>query len=267
MTTDAQFSIANTLRPFPGFESVYQGQPVSVPIAIPGSLDSLAGKSEYDENLIAGTPVPFGSKLVVWLPTILRPVAAPQNFQVIKYRYLFVWRMRNLRDFKATRTPYHIPRETKGANSQAVLPASVNALAFESSRTDSFDFQGSSQPLSDTTTYPEAIIPESFIAASSGVNPLRAPLTPSGTEAAIQQGVTTARENSEVFYTCFQVDALGDEILILVNRDDDSGETWDFSAPGGGFGGIDFQFSQLFGDNNGSPNRDSGIYLLSGANP
>ena len=95
--TDAQFSIARVYRPFAGFEAVYQDQPVSTPIAIPGTLDSNAGRTGYDANLLAGIPTSYGSRLTLWLPTIFNE--SDGSLFIAGYRYRFVWRMRNLRDF------------------------------------------------------------------------------------------------------------------------------------------------------------------------
>ena len=100
---DAQFSVARVFRPFEGFEAVYNGQSVRTPIAIPGSLDPDAGRTGFDTNLISGIPVPMGSKVMLWIPTIFQDsggALGPPSFQVVPYRYQFVWRLRNLRDFK-----------------------------------------------------------------------------------------------------------------------------------------------------------------------
>lgn len=90
------YSIVTILRPFEGFEAKYEGMSVlNNPIAIPGKLDEMAGKSGYDPNLISGVPVPMGSRIVLWLPTYFPQVYGSST---PFYKYTICWRLRSLRD-------------------------------------------------------------------------------------------------------------------------------------------------------------------------
>lgn len=268
---DAQFSLVTTLKPFDNFEDVYQGQNVVSSIAFPGELDPRAKEEGFDPNLVKGTPVPLGSKLIIWIPAILRPVQGTPNFSLVDYQYSLIWRLRNVGDFKRDRRAYHVSQQTMGANNEFVFPAAVNPLAYESSL---FDTQAAApeQGISSTRGYTETLIPKSIISAgvSGQGRSVGPPLTPEGNTGALQQGVTTSAANSQVFYTPYQVDCLGDELIILANRDDTQGDFWDFSTPSEDppFGGIDHQFSLLYGRGLGDePNKEAGILITTGANP
>ena len=116
---DAQFGVARVIKPFPGFESVYQGQPVSTPIAFPGTLDDDAGKPGFDPNLLKGIPVPLGSKILLWIPTAFNQTPAGDFQNVVDYKYKFLFRLRNLRDFRESRKAYHFPKNSPGENDGA----------------------------------------------------------------------------------------------------------------------------------------------------
>lgn len=90
------FSLATVIKPFPDFESKYQGLPVrNNPLALPGTLDRMAGRPGYDPNLLAGVPVPMGSQLMLWVPRFGRQ---PYGTSTPNYRYRVVWRIRSLTD-------------------------------------------------------------------------------------------------------------------------------------------------------------------------
>lgn len=94
-----EFSQARILKPFAGFEEKYEGLDPSVyPIAMPGTLDPRAGKDGYDPNLLAGVPVPMGSKVKLWLPRLqsTQPYGGASAQDELSYRYLVVWRVRSL---------------------------------------------------------------------------------------------------------------------------------------------------------------------------
>src|SRR5690606_25631683 len=124
---DAQFSTVRVFRPLLNFESVYEGQSGDIPIAIPGQLDQDAGKTGFDANVLAGIPVTFGAKMVIWMPTIFN-FTISDGFVVRPYRYTIVWRLRNLRDFRTRRAPYHFPRQSFGENNEFIIPSGVNTV-------------------------------------------------------------------------------------------------------------------------------------------
>lgn len=96
MSNDSQFSIVKVLKPFPDFETVYQGKTHTTPVAFPGTLDPQAGQEGYASTLLAGIPVPLGAQLQIWVPACFTPDGSTQ----VLYRYEFVFRLRSLRDFR-----------------------------------------------------------------------------------------------------------------------------------------------------------------------
>lgn len=259
---DAQFSAVRVFRPFPGFETVYQGKSTGVPIAIPGSLDANAGKPGFDPNLISGISVPMGARLLVWVPSIFNG-ATPFGFEVQPYSYKFVWRVRNIQDFRSGRSPYHFPKQSFGTNNQFVIPSAAKVAVYENA----------------AEKFPSTVVPfqfQNYLEARQGAfiesisfpsaipDP---PLTPSGQSGAYQQGLADsgAGSNLTVSFNALQMDVEGDELIILVNRNvesTDSESTWDFAAS-------DLGFSSFFGTANGTRNavQDMGIYIMTGSNP
>lgn len=264
---DAQFGVVRVFRPFLGFETVYQDQPVSVPIAIPGTLDPDAGKPGFVANLLAGIPLPLGSKMKAWVPTIFQPnTEPPGGFVVQPYLYRFVWRVRNLGDFRARRSAYHFPRQSPGTNNNFVVPSAAKVAIYENAPQD-FPTNTTEAPTSFFQSALEArqsVVIESFEFASTIPDP---PLTPTGVAAAYQQGLAAsdAAANTTVSFNALEMDAEGDELIILVNRTynpESEDRNWDFS-------GTDSGFSAFFGTDNGSRAviRDMGIYLMTGSSP
>ncbi len=244
---DAQFGAAKVLRPFVGFEAVYQGLSGDTPIAIPGALAELAGKEGYNANLIAGAPVPFGAKLLFWFPTVLGVSGAT-------YQYEFVWRLRNLQDFRQNRQAYHFPKQSLGVNSEYVIPASKKVVVYEGYRETSLLGGISNQMTSEAVK--EAVVFNTIVA--------KTPKAPNGADATIQQGLGLAgsdADNGRASYNAVSMDAEGDELLIYVTKKD-SVAPWDFTNIGG-----DLKFSNFFGNGTGKVYPDLGVYLFSGSNP
>jgi hypothetical protein len=246
---DAQFGIARVLRPFAGFEDVYQGQPGNVPIAIPGDLDVDAGKEGFNPNLIRGQAVPFGSKITLWIPTILSTIQG----QPIPYAYQVIWRLRNLRDFRANRSAYHFPRQEIAEDNEFVIPSAKKVILFE----------GPNALQEDSNTARQSQTSASFEALQMNTNLETPPLTPSGSNAAIQQGLgADAAPQETSSYNAIQMDAEGDEMIILVTIRTSTTRDWDF-----GIGGDDNNFSRFYGSGSGKTFRDLGIYVFTGSNP
>lgn len=267
---DAQFSVARIFRPVSGFETIYDGQSSRRPIMIPGGLDQDAGKTGFRSNLIAGIPVPMGSKIMLWIPTIFQNTGGdPPDLLVIPYRYQFIWRLRNLTDFKNRRASYHFPRQSPGANNNVVVPAAQKVMTFETSE-QTFN--------SNATPAASMFSAESFTTSRSVLERIEMvsqtplpPLLTGGADGAYQQGVasfTGVSVEETVTFNCIQMDAEGDELLIAMDRlggegEVASSETWDFSNPNG----TDFGVSLFYGTGSGSTIRDLGIYVFTGSNP
>ncbi len=295
---DAQFTLASVLRPFEGFEFVYQNQPIFTPIVFPGTLDEDAGKAGFSPYLLKGLAVPMGAKVQLWFPSV---VGSAEGAPVLDYKYVLIWRLRNVGDFSRRQRPYHLSKESFGAPDtflagspsapyqQFVLPAATETVVYQ---------QAEPLPTPPLVTAPgpglgvlrtEAIavpsdLGELFPTVGSPLLPPNAapnfnngfPVPP-GTNVtplgAFQQGVVDPRNAntalSPKFRPYFTV-AKGDELIIAVSRDNDLAGSllWDFSS-------FDYQFSNLYGTNafppggtmSHKPFPDLGIYVFTGSNP
>jgi hypothetical protein len=282
---DAQFTNVRVLKPFEGFERVYQGQSLGRPIAFPGARDPRAQQQKpgFDPNLMSGTPVPEGARVILWFPMCLNPVTMLDN-PIQFYSYRLIWRYRNLGDYRdpparKRRAPYHFPRQSPGAPEtllgvplpRVTLPASWHVIAYEQTEP--------SLGAGELVVRSEKITPK----IDSLLDYVQ-PLLPDGSEGVIQQGVidpatlgaADAAARMPIFVP-FWTDAEGDELIILANRETVSAapnDVWDFTAPADtatpptGLGG-DLAFSNIYGTGNGTHPifRDLGIYLQTGTAP
>ena len=299
---DAQFTLAAVLRPFDGFEFVYQGQSIFAPIAFPGGLDDDAGKTGFSPYLAKGLSVPMGAKMQIWFPAVVG--LSNEGDPILDYKYQLVWRLRNVGDFQRRQKPYHLSKESFGApdtflagspsdpEQQFVLPTASETVLYQ---------QVEPAPASGLTTAPgiglgnlrsELIaVPSNLIetldtaglpflppnAAPNFNNGFPVPSPPPGTNfqplGFLQQGVIDPSVSNAapgaLFRPYFTV-AKGDELIILAFRNNDvnSSLKWDFH-------GFDFQFSNLYGTNafppsgttSHKPFPDLGIYVFAGSNP
>lgn len=255
---DAQFGTATVLKPFPNFEDAYQGVRGNIPIAIPGILDPDAGKPGFDPKLLRAHPIAYGSKVSLWIPTIRDFLGA--SFSIVGYQYKVVFRLRNLRDFRANRKAYHFPRQSLGQDAQFVIPAGKKIILFEGAA----GVPAPNRGLANMTK-------TSFETIEIATNLDEAPLFPGATSsfdrASIEQGLGLG-SNQNAIFNPVSLDAEGDEIIILVtkeNADADPSVVWDFQTNGATL--TDKGFSDFYGKGSGSVIRDTGIYIFTGSNP
>ena len=121
--SDAQMGMFQVIRPMPNFESIYQGVAGTVPIAFPGVLAPEAGRPGFDPNLLAGIPVPLGSRLLVQIPMTIDTYTP-----IADYAYQFIWRTRNQTAVAEAilsgrqASPYHLPSEVPGRKESSLSP-------------------------------------------------------------------------------------------------------------------------------------------------
>ncbi len=254
---EGQWSIARFLKPFKGFEQVYQGESGSRPIAFPGTLDLYAQKKlpGYDPFLLAGVTVPLGAQVRIWIPlTISGGEAFP------RYNYQIVWRLRTVNDFITgqgtgqvsavqTYSAYHLGVGPLGQ------PESIGSASAER-----YFLPGALE----TAIFPQAQ-PADLLAGSPGVLQLQGqvlqpvatptwlpPLTATGKEAAWQQGVypsSNALATSPTFLM-YELEAQGDELSIFATRASaDTESAWDFTK---NTDDGDLSFSTTYGNDNGA---------------
>jgi len=261
---DSQFTIITTLQPIDAFEAAYQGQPAGVPIAFPGGQDEGVADDLIAPNLQKGTPVPFGAEIVLWIP-FCAGFDADETLTE-QYEYQVIWRMRNVRDFRQTRRPYHMPRQTAGVPDTGAVPSArsvIPAADWAAGR------QAAPVYVTDTgTTLAEY--------SSNRIVPRAGNITagPIGTDGVTQNTLTQGIfdpvaqpgiAGDPLFNPVFLGRAPGDEMIILARRVNQGGGNWDFTAAGAG-SGIDFPFSNVYGTRDGQKTRarDVGIYVAAG---
>jgi hypothetical protein len=252
MTTHPEYTFAKVLRPFPNFETRYQGELVTTPIAFPGTLDpqAVTGAVGYSPNLLGGHPVPMGSRVRIWIPYVFDATVTTQD-----YYYQINWRLRNQKDFidaVAQRRPtsdFHLPFPEIGRPDadavRAFIPGAIDTLLYEQEE------PGAGAGIVHMR-------PQRYLQI---VNSASVPLTPSGENGQWQQGVYEDPEDDPTpggpSYGLLELDAMGDELSIWAFG---VGErAWDFA-------GVDIAFSNTYGTRNGqqSINPHIGIIIQTG---
>lgn len=260
VAADAQFSVARILKPFPNFEDVYQGSGYTMQIAFPGGADDRAGQDGIAPNLMKGTPVPFGSRLLVYIPVALTGIGGG-GVTIPSYNYSFLWRLRNVRDFRQDRRPYHFPKQSPGApdgvTPRFVIPAAVDTVIYEQGEPAGAGIAAVQRAYQQTYEIGRAFQPATEV------------FLPDGTLGIFQQGVlnpsdTTVLGAGGCLFTPLWMDAAGDELMVIATRTDQTAVNWDFTSAAN-----DLAFSQVYGTGNGSHAAypDVGIYLFTGSNP
>lgn len=262
---DAQLTKVQILKPFDGFENIYQGRAATTPIVMPCARDPRASRAGFDPNLGKGIDVPQGARVILWIPI------AVSDDTVQQYAYRVVWRFHNINDYRdpggidVPRPPYHFPVQSPGAPDTSVplstqqrtlIPAAFRPVAFEQAEAGTANGR--------INVRPEEIVPDFAIANTV------LPLLPDGTPMTLQQGVLDPAGNSTTakspIFVPVWFDAEGDEMFILVNRAAivEGEENWDFDAQD-----IDRPFSNVYGTDFGEhPNFPRiGIYVQFGTTP
>lgn len=247
---DAQMGMFKVIRPFEGFETVYQGQPGTTPIAFPGTLDPQAGVQGINANLLAGIPVPLGARILLQIPMTGYDNEGAVELQA-RYEYQLMWRTRNQNAFKAAAlagrqmTAFHIPSEAPGRDDAVFIPAAGDVEIFEQSEPS----LGSSAILN---IYQQRYRPQITSAWTY-------PLLPGGGAASWQQGVYPAQASEQAAgpsWLPLWIDACGDELLILAYKIDTE-TPWNFQTST-----ADFAFSSTYGTAAGTLTNKPNIGIL-----
>jgi len=254
---DPQFGIVRVLRPYDGFDAIYQDETVAgnaIAFTEDGvALDDLAGETGYDERLVKGLSVPMGARCLLWLPNIVWRDGA----DTYPYIYTLYWRYRNVFDYRQRyRPPYHLTKQGAGVaetivdvGPRVVLPASAPSVMY-------IQPEGATSPGLPITT--QNLHHENFRQVGAALN--ANVLNPDGNFGALQQGIVASSllgAHLRPSFTVYEVTAAGDELLLLVNREDPAGtETdWDFV-------GVDAPFLAQFENL-----PDIGVYVSVGVSP
>ena len=272
---DAQFGVVKILRPYTGFEADNQGQSVLLfPIALTERglpLDPLAGKPGYAPNLLRGLAVPLGARIVLWLPAIIGGSTLLGQYA---YRYAIAWRLRSTFDYRQIRGAYHYPKQGKGVPDTAAPPGQqdrvVKPAAWQTIAYTQPEPNPTTTGLGTTFDRAVATVHAEDLAIRGGT--LLSPHIPGGLLGAAQQGVLDpgnakfGRAAVAPVYNVHEVQAMGDEFMLFVYRDQVSSKgttdlNWDFTQPSG----IDQNLSIFYGSGSGSVFPDVGVYVMAGA--
>jgi hypothetical protein len=278
---DAQAGLVATLRPYQNFESVYQGFPGSIPImfTVGGQiLDGQAGKPDYSPFLLAGLPTPIGARVALWLPYSGDPSAGGSLLAEV-YNWTLVWRIRNVADFRQTRTAFHYPKQGPGASNSVgpdagprfVIPAMYQSIVFSdpgprrvgtaAGGPGVFMESACSRLTADHFQPPRLLDTLDF-------GRYNRPVLPSGATGVFEQGlVDSSLASGDVGLPAFlavDVTAMGDDMLLACTKDATSGNasaTWNFNSAN-----ADLPFSRIFGQGGTVPSvtplTDIGIYVM-----
>jgi hypothetical protein len=249
---DAQFGMVQLMQPAADFENVYEGESAAQPLYLfpeGSNIDPLAqdGVSGYDSQLARGLPVPFGARLVLWLPNI----TYADGPSTLGYEWVLIWRLRNVFDYRQRRKPYHFPRDqgavdTSGATAEnrVPIPAAYNTITYIQA-----------EPLTQPGRAVNNIHAEDLEASA---NKLAGPLLAGGGVQPVQQGIfdpATIADAERPSFLTHDVQAIGDELLIALRRSDASIADW-------AFGGTDEAVADFF-----TESENSGVYVMAGAAP
>ena len=253
----ASVGILHQLQPFTGFNTLYQGTTALNWLMVTEGgkpLDDNAGKPGYSPNLVRGLPVPMGARLTIWFPHVYVQTTPLQT-----YRWVVLYRLRNLAEFRTNRGSYHLqqssPGVANGGSARVLKPAAYRGFAYQ-------EAEPADPPQQTYQSRGTFNVHPFDYRIYSGRTELGAPLVPntgSGTQGEIQQGVLDPAVFGVEQALCpswdvVQETALGDELLIGVYRDTDLAATWNFNV-----GGADAHLSAYL------TGQAGGVYVFSGS--
>jgi len=274
---DAQFSLSTVLKPYKNFEGVYQGKTALAPMPFFGPdkngdrppLDPDAGRAGFAPNLLRYVDVPFGARVVLWIPQVVFVPGPPTPVQLGVYSYGIQWRMRNVTDFRNRRTPYHLPNQFPGQPDTSVAPPEPRFVIPGATRSVVYMQPEASVlwPLGAATQHLRRELIE-VDGGGVGLNStsIELPFLPGGTRGAYQQGVldpaVVADVASQSLFVVLWFDAEGDQMMVTAQRNSTLGANWDFAT-------VDRPFSNIYGTDSGAHAEfpDIGIYMFVGSNP
>lgn len=233
---DAQFGTTRVLRPYPGFDAVYQGRPCNVPLLWSpdgNPLDESSGAPGFAARLARGLTVPLGSRILLWLP-----IVHYTNLQgtFVPYRWQVCWRLRNLFDYRNHRTQYHNPKQSLGDRStlptdlgdRVILTVSNQSVPYQ--QTEPANYLGPADVnLHDETIRTQAVTSVMLLPV----------LNAAGDLIALSQGIFDPGAPPSLAYTAetvrsslfelHEMQAVGDEMILLLSRPYDQAAPWDFT--------------------------------------
>lgn len=263
MATDPQFSPEILLRPFAGFEAIYQGVVSTTPLLFSeyvtgtaaDATDAEAGRNGISTKLVKGISVPLGARVQIWLPSVL-------NREQSDYSWQIVWRLRSPGDAQQQQVPFHLRSQSYGATDtipatggpRIILPAAYETLIYPATEPLTANGRASSNLRIDEISPRADSLPLPLLPGALGTGYYQqGVLDPLGTLPFGAYGGVPS-------YNSFFTNAKGDELILGVHRAS-GGAAWGF-----GGGDPDELLSLLFGVA-GGPLPDVGIYVSIGTAP
>lgn len=259
----AQFGMAKLLRPYKGWETVYQGRSSLEQILwLPTdkdyngiAYDPLADKPEYADTLANAMSVPLGAKLYIWLPRIGYADGATRA----GYQWMIGWRLRTLNCFMQKKSgPYHLPFFTqraagKGIGAVIPLPYSVDGVVYEQAEEVGLALQRQHFKQPESYNYPNQSNVDH--GASAARNPTNDDVM------FLQQGIPVVNGSSptvEGGFMCLEKVAKGDELVVSCFRANTALGTYNFAT-----GSVDASIKTYV---NSPDNPFLGVYVIVGMN-
>jgi hypothetical protein len=197
--------------------------------------DPNAGNPGYSPNLCRGLEVPIGARIQIWIPHIYTVNGTPANIQT--YRYRWMYRMRNIFEYRADRGPFHLIESdgvtdtTPGTGGPRILkPAAYRSYSIAQA-------EPAAPPVATIAAREQFHVRPVDVDPYSG-HPPALPLMPDGTRGVVQQGVVDPQDFGAVpagmpLYDVVNDVTTGDELLFAASRDVDVAANYDFTVPGG----------------------------------
>lgn len=249
----ADFSRGRVLRPAPTFTIFYEGASGLLPIMFTENgevLDKQAGEAGYSAALVRGVPVPFGGRVLVWLPALI--TSAEVVGPATPYKWRRGWRLRNVADYVATGVPFHLagaagmPDTTAAATARTAVPAAWESVVYTQA-----------EPAGVYDAVVQTVRREDVSPRWQGAE---LPLIAAGSSGVLQQGIVDPLLGAALAgnpgYEIWDIPAApGDEMLIGLSRQDASVYA---------FGGQDLMLARLFGLASGAARPGIGVYIFTG---
>lgn len=176
-------------------------------------LDPNAGKPGYSNRLVRGLQVPMGARMLIWVPEV----------SGCNFTWNFAFRVRNLLDYKNTRSPYHLAAQRNGPDGLAPIPGIWQNVVYNDSTSSAC------KPLATQTVTREA-----FVGGFTGDTSVNFPLVPSTVSlendnmGLMEQGIhaTSRVEYGLLAFKPIELQALGDEMLVSCSLSLGSDAIW-----------------------------------------
>jgi hypothetical protein len=251
---EPQAGLTAVLQPYVGFTADYQGQAGTIPIMFtPGgraARDPMAGKPGYDPNLVAGYSVPMSSRILVMMPNayVFRDAGGISHL----YNWYFIWRQRNVKDFRDSRLAFHYPKQAPGAGGNSVMPAMFQSVVYQDPGPKVVQTLSNGVVASPAfhTVFVEAYVPQTNRSPASNFV-MERPFLPGGARGVVEQGILPiTTDNGMPAFVAVDLTCLGDDLIIACTKNEIA--NWNFTA-----GNPDFGFQQLFAQSQ----PDIGIFV------